>query len=194
MKPQKGSEIVDDNIIIELFWERSADAISETDKKYRPYCHSIAYNILFDERDAEECINDTWLGAWNAIPPNRPAILKTFLGKLTRRLSLVKLRNQKRLKRGGGEAAIALEELGDCIAASDSVEKTIEEKELTKAVNVFLETLKDTERDVFVCRYWYFASISQISKSFGFSETKTKSMLFRIRNKLREYLEEAYFI
>ena len=194
MKPKKGSEIVDDNKIVELFWERSADAISETDKKYRPYCHSIAYNILFDEQDAEECINDTWLGAWNAIPPNRPKTLKTFLGKITRRLSLVKLRNQKRQKRGGGEAAVALEELGECIAASDSVEKTIEEKELAQAVNAFLETLKDTERDVFVCRYWYFASISQISKSSGFSETKTKSMLFRIRNKLRAYLEEAYYI
>lgn len=181
---------MDDEKIIELYWARSAEAISETANKYGTYCQKIAYNILANVQDTEECVNDTWLGAWNAIPPHRPQVLKTFLGKITRRLSLMKLRSQNRLKRGSGNVEIALDELADCVGCADSVEAYFEEKELIRAVNSFLSSLKETERDLFVCRYWYFASIGELSKRFGFSESKTKSMLFRTRNKLRAYLQE----
>lgn len=185
---------MDDSEIVELYFNRSDKAISETEKKYGAYCSRIAYNILSNLQDSEECVNDTWLGAWNSIPPHRPQTLKTFLGKITRRLSLMKLRSQNRLKRGSGSVEIALEELGDCVGSADSVEADFEEKELTAAINAFLSSLGETERDVFVCRYWYFAPIAGISKGFGFSESKTKSMLFRTRNKLRAYLQEEGYI
>lgn len=185
---------MDDEKIIELYWARSVEAISETANKYGAYCQKIAYNILANIQDTEECVNDTWLGAWNAIPPHRPQVLKTFLGKITRRLSLMKLRSQNRLKRGSGNVEIALEELADCVGSADSAEAYFEEKELTRAINAFLSSLKETERDLFVCRYWYFASIVELSKRFGFSESKTKSMLFRTRNKLRAYLQEEGYI
>lgn len=185
---------MDDEKIIELYWARSAEAISETSNKYGAYCQKIAYNILSNVQDTEECVNDTWLGAWNSIPPHRPQILKTFLGKITRRLSLMRLRSQNRLKRGSGNVKIALEELGDCVVSADSVEADFEEKELTLAINAFLSSMKEVERDLFVCRYWYFASIGELSKRFGFSESKTKSMLFRTRNKLQAYLQEEGYI
>lgn len=185
---------MDDNEIVELFFGRSDKAISETEKKYGAYCSRIAYNILSNLQDTEECVNDTWLGAWNSIPPHRPQTLKTFLGKITRRLSLMKLRSQSRLKRGKGSVDVALEELSDCIPARGSVDTAFEEKELAAAINVFLSSLRETERDVFVCRYWYFAPIATISKSFGFSDSNVKSMLFRTRNKLRTYLQEEGYI
>lgn len=185
---------MDDSEILELYFARSADAISETEKRYGAYCQKIAYNILSNVQDTEECVNDTWLGAWNSIPPHRPQILKTFLGKLTRRLSIMKHRSQNRLKRGSGNIEIALEELGDCLPSPDNVETAFEEKELTAAINAFLNALGETERDVFVCRYWYFASIADISKGFGFTESKVKSMLFRTRNKLKAYLQEEDYI
>lgn len=106
---------MEDSAIVTLYWQRSEQAIAESDTKYGPYCGHIAYGLLQNSEDAQECVSDTWLAAWNAMPPHRPAVLRLFLGKLTRRLSLQRLRRQGRLKRGGGEAALALEELGDCV-------------------------------------------------------------------------------
>ena len=185
---------MEDNEIVELYFKRSDKAISETDKKYGAYCSHIAYNILSNVQDTEECVNDTWLAAWNSIPPHRPQSLRTFLGKITRRLSLMKLRSRNRLKRGSGSVAVALEEIGECMPSSDNVETAVEEKELTEAVNTFLRTLGKTERDVFVCRYWYFAPIADISKGLGFTESKIKSLLYRTRNKLRAYLQEEGYL
>ena len=185
---------MEDKTIVDLFWTRSENAISETDKKYGRYCRSIAHNILSNDEDAEECVNDTWLGAWNSIPPHRPAVLSTFLGKLTRRISLNRWKAQHAQKRGGGEIAIALEELSEIVPASGGVEEELEGKELSAAINVFLSTLPETERDVFVCRYWFLTSITDISRIFRFSQSKTKSTLYRTREKLKRFLSEEGFL
>lgn len=175
---------MEDNKIVELFWTRSESAITEVASKYGKYCHTIAYNILSDFEDANETVNDTYLGAWNSIPPHRPSILKTFLGKIARQISLRKYRDKNREKRGGGELALALEELDECIPSAFSVEDEIMAKELTKILNDFIGKLPKIERQVFLCRYWYFDSIETISEEFGFSISKVKTMLHRTRAKL----------
>lgn len=179
-----------DKEIVALYFQRSDQAIMETSRKYGAYCRSIAGNILQNDADADECVNDAYLGAWNSIPPNSPANLATYLGKLTRRISLQRWRANRSLKRGGGETALALDELEECIPSSYTVEKELEQKELAAALNRFLATLKETERAVFLCRYWYIASIDQIAAAFHFSSAKVKSMLYRTRQKLQRYLYE----
>ena len=181
---------MEDKKIVDLFWMRSEQAITETAAKYGKYCHSIACNILSNNRDAEEAVNDTYMGAWTSIPPHRPSILRTFLGKITRRISLKKYRDQNRDKRGGGEVALVLEELGECVASPVTVEDEIMAKELGKALNRFVSELPDIERKVFICRYWFIDSIDTISRDFGFSNSKTKSILYRTRMNLLTYLRE----
>lgn len=179
---------MEDSQIVELFWARNEQAIDATAKKYGNYCYRIAYNILSNDDDANESVNDTYMGAWNSIPPHRPSVLSTFLGKLTRRISLNKWRNQNRIKRGGREVFLALDELSECIPSQHNPEQSVEQKELAQAINCFLSTLRQTERDIFVSRYWFLASIKEISLRFDFSESKTKSILFRVRKKLMTYL------
>ena len=183
-----GGEQMEDRQIIDLFWARSERAISETASKYGTYCYSIAHNILSDPADAEESVNDTYLGAWNSIPPHRPAVLRTFLGKITRRVSLNRWRDGSRDKRGGGETALVLEELEDCVASGGTVEEAVQAEELGRSLNRFLDGLPETERRVFLCRYWYLDSIETISQDFGFSVSKVKSMLHRTRGRLRAHL------
>ena len=166
-----------DNEIVELYWARSEAAIRETDRKYGRYCAAIALNILCKTEDAEEICNDTWLAAWNSIPPNRPEVLRSYLGKITRRLSLKRWRDMSREKRGGGTAALALE---------DSFNRDM----LISALNAFLASLRENERRVFVCRYWYMDPIEKISGDFGYSRSKVKSMLHRTRAKLAEHLKK----
>ena len=181
---------MDDQKIIDLYWSRSETAITETDQKYGKYCYSIAYNILTNNEDAEESVSDTYMAAWKTMPPKRPSILATFLGKITRHLSNDRWRSRNRYKRGGGEIVLALEELEDCIAADQTVEKAYERKQLALAFNRFLESLPETERQVFLCRYWYLDSISVIANYYGFSDSKVTSMLHRSRKKLREVLKK----
>lgn len=181
---------MDDKTIVDLFWTRSENAIAETDKKYGRYCRSIAHNILSNEEDAEECVNDTYLGAWNSIPPHCPTVLSTFLGKLTRRISLNRWKAQRAQKRGGGDTAIAIEELSEVIPASGRVEERLECRELTAAINAFLSTLPKMERDLFVCRYWFLTPIPELSQRFRFTQSKTKTALFRTREKLKRFLRE----
>lgn len=184
---------MEDKEIVRLYWERNELAIKETSLKYGRYCYTIAYNILLSREDAEESVNDTYMKTWECIPPHFPTILSAFVGKITRRLSLNKWHSKNRVKRGGGQVALALEELEECVPAGSSVEQTVEQKELLQKINAFLGTLPDTERDLFVCRYWFMASVKELSEKFEFSESKTKSMLFRIREKLKSYLgEEGY--
>lgn len=181
---------MEDKQIVDLYLARSENAITETASKYRRYCYAIAYNILANCGDAEECVNDTYLGAWNSIPPCQPAILSTFLGKITRRLAIKKWQKEHAAKRGGGEIVIALEELEECIPAGQNIEQEIETAELGKKINEFVMSLPLTERNVFICRYWYMDAISEICQQFGFSQSKVKSMLQRTRNKLQVYLEK----
>ena len=181
---------MDDEAILALFRQRQESALAETAAKYGRPCYRVADNILSDSRDAEECVNDTYKAAWEAMPPHRPSLLSTFLGKLTRRISIDRWRKQSADKRGGGETAVAFEELEECVSGSGSVEDEVERRELTRRINEFIKALPRTERQVFMCRYWYVDPVSDIAKQFGFSESKVKSMLFRTRCRLREMLEK----
>lgn len=185
---------MEDKEIVRLFWDRNERAIKETSVKYGGYCYQIAFNILLNKEDADESVNDTWLKTWECIPPHFPEVLATFVGKITRRISLNKWHSKTRIKRGGGQVSLALEELEECISDSNDVEKSIEHKELLRLINTFLGTLPETERDLFVCRYWFFASIQELSEKFSFSESKTKSMLFRTREKLKNCLEKEGYL
>ena len=181
---------MDDKGIIALYFDRSEKAISETAVKYGKYCFSIAFNILTDKEDSEESVNDTYLSAWNCIPPRKPAKLSTFLGKLTRNISIDRWRNMSAQKRGNGEVDIALDELSECVSGKQSIEEVIIQKELVACLNRFLATLSDDERIVFLCRYWYVNSINEIADKTGFSIGKIKSMLHRTRGKLSRQLEK----
>ena len=187
---RKGDDDTDDQKIIELYCNRSENAIAETAAKYGRYCNAIAYGILGSREDAQECVSDAYLTAWNAIPPRRPADLGTYLGKITRNLSIDRLRTRSREKRGGGEAPLALEELEEVVAGSDSPENEAVRKELTAALNRFLAGLTQQERYVFVRRYWYLDSLGDISEKTGFSGSKVASMLFRLRGRLKKQLIE----
>lgn len=181
---------MDDLAIVELYWNRSETAITETANKYNGYCYSIAYNILANKEDSEETVSDTWLTAWNVIPPRRPSLLAAFLGKITRHISIDRWRVRTAQKRGGGEVAVALEELGDCVSGGVTPEQSVERKELVQSFNRFLDTLSETERSVFLCRYWYLDTVPAIAVNFGFSRSKVTSMLHRTRGKLRVHLEK----
>ena len=181
---------MEDAAIVELYWQRQERAIAETKTKYGTYCQTIARRILIDARDAEECVNDTYFGAWNAMPPHRPASLSTFLGKITRNLSLKKWRARSAAKRGSGEVALSLDELQDCVGSSSSVEEHVEAEELARIIDVFLAGLGAEDRRMFVCRYWHFDSIGEIAQRFGFSQSKVKMSLKRTRDKLAIYLEQ----
>lgn len=182
-----------DTEIVDLYWERNERAVEETAKKYGSYCYSIAYNVLSNHEDSEESVNDTYIEAWHAIPPHRPRVLSSFLGKITRRLAIDKWRNGHAKKRGGGELASVLEELEECALYSDSTEEHFDQQMLSRAINDFLGRLPAQERRVFVCHYFYIDSVDSICKQFGYSESKVKSMLFRTREKLRIYLQEEGF-
>lgn len=181
---------MDDNRIIELFWERSDKAISETSQKYGKYCSGISMQILHNTLDAEECVNDTWLHAWNAIPPKRPSILKAYLGKITRNLSLDKWKRSTAQKRGGSQVELMLEELGDCIPAADSVQNEVETKITGEIISDFLRDQPEMSRWLFIRRYWYGDSIADLQEKTKFTESYVKTTLFRMRQKLKQRLEE----
>ncbi len=179
-----------DAAIVDLYWQRQERAISETKTKYGAYCNAIAWRILHDTQDAEECVNDTYLGAWNAMPPHRPTSLNTFLGKITRNLSLKRWRAYSAVKRGSGEVALSLDELEECIPSASSAEEHLEAAELARMLDTFLDGLNEDDRRMFVCRYWYFDSVSDIAERFSFTQSKVKMSLKRTRDKLAIYLEQ----
>ena len=189
----KEPKTMTDERIVALYWARSESAIAESDRKYGKYCRSIAYSIVADREDTEECVNDTYLDAWNTMPPHRPTLLSTFLGKITRRISIDRWRRSHADKRGGGEMPLVLDELSDC-ASEDSVESELELRESIRLIGTFLDSLTDAERRVFLCRYWYFEPIAAIAKRHGFTESKTTSMLHRTRIRLRDFLESEGYL
>ena len=184
---------MEDSKIIALFFARSEQAISELSGKYGKLCFRIASNILGNEEDAEECVNDAYLGAWNTIPPQKPNPLQTYICKIVRNVATSKYHSNTALKRNS-HYDLALEELEQCVAGSHDVEKEIEKKELVQAINRFLDTLPVPERRVFLARYWYMDSIQEIAAHFKFSQSKVMSMLFRTRNKLRRQLEKEGYL
>ena len=179
---------MEDNKIVQLYLDRDENAIAETKAKYENYCFSISYSVLHDQQDCEETLNDTYLAVWNAIPPHHPLNLATFIGKICRNLSLNKWRYLSAEKRGGDRVTLSFDELEGCIGEDRRFRENLEEKALTVTINEFLAGLKDNERNVFVCRYWYFDPIEDIAKRFSYSSSKTKMMLKRTRDKLRDYL------
>ena len=180
---------MEDSAIVDLYWQRSERAIPETECKYGGYCHTVAMRIVNNREDAEECVNDTWLGAWNSMPENRPSYLAPYLAKLTRWLSISKLKTQNRLKRGGGEIMLSLAELDSELGEGTDLARQIELKELSDYLDVFLTGLPIEERKIFLARYWYAASIREIAEKSSYSESKIKSMLLRTRRKLKKALE-----
>ena len=175
---------MDDLEIIELYFCRDEKALTETARKYGNYCYTVAFSVLNSMEDSKETVNDTYLELWNTIPPERPTVLSAFIGKITRRLAIGRWRKNTAVKRGGGEFEATLDELSECISDNTNVEKIVEGKLVVSTINEFLKKLPDTERNVFICRYWYADSVKSVAKQFGFSESKVKSMLMRTRTKL----------
>lgn len=181
---------MDDKQIIELFWARSENAITETSKKYGKLCYRIAYNILSNAQDSEECVSDTYWKAWNLIPPKRPAKMAAFLAKITRNLALNRYEKDTAKKRGGGEVPIALDELSECIPDPNTVEFWVDNRILVDKLNIFLEGLPSEARKIFMRRYWEVCSIQQIAEIYGIRKSKVKVSLFRTREKLKSFLEQ----
>ncbi len=181
---------MDDARIVQLYLDRNEQAIPATARKYGNYCTSIAKNILGNQEDAEECVNDTYLNTWNAIPPHKPKLLSTFLGKIVRNLAFNRYKRNNADKRGNGELAAVLDELAGCVSGNDDVEKAYEYTELVTAINDFLGSLSAKKRNIFVCRYWYTDSISDISAHYNMTSPAVSMTLNRLRSKLHNYLVE----
>lgn len=183
---------MEDNKIVDLYWDRSERAISETQLKYGRLLYSLSFSLLSSREDAEECVNDTYLAAWSSMPSDRPELLRPYLCKIDRRISINRYNSAHREKRGG--ASLIIEELSDCIPSENDVQSSLENKRLGAAINAFLEGLDTEKRVVFVKRYFYSRSIGEISQQMRISEGKIKSMLFRMREQLYKILEREELI
>ena len=189
--------MMNDEQIVQLYWDRDEQAIEESRIKYGNYCYSVSFGVLRNAEDSEECVSDTWLRSWNSIPPQRPRLLKAFFGKIARNLALDRWRSSRAQKRGGEYAGmeLVLDELAEIVPAEDSVERSIEQSELTELINSWLRSLPEESRTVFLRRYWYMQDVREISESLDLTESKVKMLLMRLRSKLREFLiEEGYGI
>ncbi|MBQ2928262.1 MAG: RNA polymerase sigma factor [Oscillospiraceae bacterium] len=184
---------MEDEEIMDLYFSRDERAVVETDRKYGPYCFSLAHAILNNPQDAEETVNDTYLHTWKAIPPKRPRYFRIFLAKITRNLAFSRWRSDTAQKRGGGEMVLVLEELSECIAAPGDVEESLAGKELVKAIRNFLDTLPSREQDIFLRRYFYVEESDAIARRYGMKAATVLRTLSRTREKLRKYLaKEGY--
>lgn len=182
-----------DEHIVALYWERNETAIEETKSKYEHYLLKIAHNILLDFEDSQESVNDTYLAAWNSMPPHKPNILSTYLGKITRRISIDIFRRKNRNKRKASEYALSLAELEDCVEGGGTPEDSMEVQLLADAINEFLRTLPKDARNLFIGRYYFLDSLKDAAAYCGMSESRAKSLLFRTRCNLKVYLEKEGF-
>lgn len=180
---------MDDAKIIELFFQRDQQAIRELDMKYGKVCHSLSFNIVNNRQDAEECVNDAYLGAWNAIPPAKPDPLLTYLCKMVRNISLNAYYKREAAKRSS-RYTVAMEEIETCIAAPDMVEAEIKAMELARIIEGFLDILTPEDRVIFLRRYWFADRCRDIAERVGLTEKNISVRLTRIREKLRKYLIE----
>ena len=181
---------MEDRDIIELYWQRDQGAIRETASKYGGYLWNITWNVLRSLGDAEECVNDTYLRTWNAIPPARPSAFRAWLGRVARNLSLDRWKQLRARKRGGDEMELLLGELDQCVPAANGVEKNLEDQEIANLISAFLRGLPGETRVMFLRRYWYGESVADIAEKQRCGQGKVKSSLFRTRNALRAYLEQ----
>ena len=184
---------MEDSQIVQLYWDRDERAIPATAEAYGAYCFTIAHNILQSPQDAEECVNDTYLHTWNAIPPQRPRILSAFLGRITRNLALHLFHRSRARKRGGGGLDLVYEELSECVSGADPVAQAFDARELADALNDFLAALPARKRRIFVRRYWYADSVGQIAARMDMTENSVSVTLYRLRAALRIFLEERGF-
>ncbi len=185
---------MEDAEIVDLYWKRDESAIQETESKYSHYLMKIAYNVLENLEDSKESVNDTYLKAWNSIPPHIPEVLSAYLGKITRQTAIDIYRKRNSGKRRPSQYQLSLSELEESFATGETVEEQIELQELAKAISTYLRTLSEESRNAFVCRYYFMDSIKAIAGYIGGTQAKTKSMLFRVRNGLRDYLVKEGFL
>lgn len=186
---------MNDEQILDLYFARDEQALVETDRKYGGYCFTLANSILHNDQDAEETVSDTYLKAWNAIPPKRPGIFKLFLAKITRNLAFSRWRAYSAEKRGGGEMELVLEELEGCLAAPGGVEDAMNAKELARAIRAFLDTLPQREQDIFLRRYFFVEDSETIARRYGMKPATVLRTLSRTRMKLKRYLlKEGYAV
>lgn len=185
---------MDDKEIIDLYLQRNQDAIAETDRKYGGLCKKFSYGILSSWEDVEECVFDTYMALWNSIPPQVPVFLKAYILRILRNFSLMRVRDRCSVRHGGGELALVLDELGDICDPSLSPADSLEQKEFLEVVNRFLRTLPETERNIFLCRYYFVTSIGEIAEKLGCSQSKVKTSLYRTRKKLLTYLKKEDLI
>ena len=184
---------MEDERIVALYWQRDETAIRETERKYGRYLTRIAYNILADDEDSRESVNDTYWKAWQSMPPHRPAVLSTYLGRIIRQLAIDRFRNRNRMKRRSSAYALSLSELEECVSGRESPQQQVDLHLLAESINAYLRTLSPKARRVFVGRYYYTDSLKEISACCGISESGVKSLLYRIRQGLRTYLEQEGF-
>ena len=184
---------MNDNAIIDLFFRRDQAAILEAQEQYGVYCLSVARNILDNEEDSQECLNDLWLKAWNAIPPERPRLLRAYFAKIIRNLAINRHQAQRAQKRAGDRFTLSLEELADCIPDPDTTEEALWTRELGRSLNAFLETEKEPDRVLFVRRYFSCQSCAEIARDLGLSLGQVKTRLSRMRDRLRTYLNARDF-
>ena len=184
-----------DEQIVQLYWNRDQSAIAQTQIKYSAYLTKIAMNILADRQDSEESVNDTYLAAWNSMPPQKPSVLSVYLSRLTRRISIDIFRRRTSQKRQGSQYAISLSELDETVSGGTTPEEEVESAQLAQTISDFLRTLSADERNTFIGRYYYMDSLKDVAAYCGMGEAKAKSMLYRTRQKLKLYLEkEGYTV
>jgi len=186
---------MEDRDILELYFARDEQAITETDIKYGSYCFSIANHILCDAEDSEETVSDTLLQVWSTIPPKHPDQFKLFLAKITRNLAFSRWRKRSAEKRGGGEMDLVLEELAGCIPGTERIDDRLNAKELAGIISGFLDSVPDRERNIFLLRYFYIEDAAAIASRYGMKRTNVNLILSRTRSKLKFHLEkEGYYI
>ena len=185
---------MEDCRIVDLYWQRNETAIDQTERKYGKYLRTVAYNILADREDSQESVNDTYLAAWDSMPPHRPDSLCAYLSKLTRRISIDLFRKRTSQKRGGGEYSLSLEELDSCLSGGNTTELAIDRQLLTDAIAAYLRSVTDEARNVFLCRYYYLDPVKTIAGYLHISESKVKILLHRTRQGLWEYLQKEGFV
>jgi RNA polymerase sigma-70 factor (ECF subfamily) len=185
---ERGEKLMTDTQIIDLYLQRSESAIDETAKQFGGYCNTIAMNVLHNREDADECVNDAYLKVWNSIPPERPRVFQSFLGKIVRNAALDCYKFRNRQKRGGGETVLLFDELQECISSADNVENAVDIKDLGKAIDDFLRSINRQDAAFFIRRYWYSDSVPKIAKMYSAGESKVKMSLSRTRKKFKDEL------
>ena len=184
---------MDDSQIVSLYWDRDETAIRETEVKYDRYLTKIAYNILADREDSRESVNDTYLAAWNSMPPHRPGVLSAYLAKITRRISIDRFRYRNRDRRRESEYSVSLSELGDCVSGGNTTEEIVNVRLLADAIGVFLRLQSEEARNAFIGRYYFLDSVKEVAAYCCMSESKCKTLLHRTRLGLKEYLRKEGF-